>query len=60
MFRRGQAQAPDDLSVKRGEWVYADLTQQTVEGWLWAHAPKSRRSGFIPTAYARAPHTTAL
>ncbi|XP_047524097.1 SH3 domain-containing protein Dlish [Pieris napi] len=55
-----KAQAPDDLSVKRGEWVYADLTQQTVEGWLWAHAPKSRRSGFIPTAYARAPHTTSL
>lgn len=55
-----KAQAPDDLSVKRGEWVYADLTAQTVEGWLWAHAPKSRRSGFIPTAYARAPHTTAL
>ncbi|KAG7303418.1 hypothetical protein JYU34_011934 [Plutella xylostella] len=55
-----KAQAPDDLSVKRGEWVYADLTQQTVEGWLWAHAPKSRRSGFIPTAYARAPHTTEL
>ncbi|XP_022115089.2 SH3 domain-containing protein Dlish [Pieris rapae] len=55
-----KAQAPDDLSVKRGEWVYADLTQQTVEGWLWAHAPKSRRSGFIPTAYARTPHTTSL
>ncbi|PZC80621.1 hypothetical protein B5X24_HaOG214188 [Helicoverpa armigera] len=55
-----KAQAPDDLSVKRGEWVYADLTQQTVEGWLWAHAPKCRRSGFIPTAYARAPHTTEL
>ncbi|XP_063368954.1 SH3 domain-containing protein Dlish [Cydia amplana] len=55
-----KAQAPDDLSVKRGEWVYADLTQQTVEGWLWAHAPKARRSGFIPTAYARAPRTTTL
>ncbi|NP_001119719.1 K3 protein [Bombyx mori] len=55
-----KAQAPDDLTVKRGEWVYADLTQQTVEGWLWAHAPKSRRSGFIPTAYARAPHTISL
>ncbi|XP_041972229.1 SH3 domain-containing protein Dlish [Aricia agestis] len=55
-----KAQAPDDLTVKRGEWVYADLTQQTVEGWLWAHAPKTRRSGFIPTAYARAPHTTSL
>lgn len=55
-----KAQAPDDLSVKRGEWVYADLLHQTVEGWLWAHAPKTRRYGFIPKAYARPPATTSL
>lgn len=28
-----KAQAPDDLSVKRGDWVYADLEGQTVEGY---------------------------
>ncbi|XP_077287635.1 dachs ligand with SH3s isoform X2 [Arctopsyche grandis] len=55
-----KAQAPDDLSVRRGEWVYADLLHQTVEGWLWAHAPKTRRYGFIPKAYARPPATTSL
>lgn len=27
--------APDDLSVKRGDWIYADLNNQTVDGWLW-------------------------
>jgi len=48
-----QAQAPDDLSVRRGEWVYADLQHQTVDGWLWAYAPKTRKYGFIPKAYAR-------
>lgn len=55
-----KAQAPDDLSVNRGQWVYADLLHQTVEGWLWAHCPSSRASGFIPTAYARPPHNTQL
>ena len=55
-----QAQAPDDLSVRRGDWVYADLNNQTVDGWLWAFAPKSRKYGFIPKAYARPPAMTSL
>jgi len=55
-----KAQAPDDLSVRRGEWVYADLSNQTVDGWLWAYAPKTRKYGFIPKAYARPPAMTSL
>lgn len=55
-----QAQAPDDLSVRRGDWIYADLTNQTVDGWLWAYAPKTRKYGFIPKAYARPPAMTSL
>lgn len=55
-----KAQAPDDLSVRRGEWVYADLSNQTVDGWLWAYAPKTRKYGFIPQAYARPPAMTSL
>ena len=55
-----QAQAPDDLSVRRGDWVYADLNNQTVDGWLWAYAPKTRKYGFIPKAYARPPAMTSL
>jgi hypothetical protein len=48
------------LSVRRGDWVYADLNNQTVDGWLWAFAPKSRKYGFIPKAYARPPAMTSL
>ncbi|KAI9575771.1 SH3 domain-containing protein Dlish isoform X1 [Glossina fuscipes] len=55
-----KAQAPDDLSVKRGDWIYADLNNQTVDGWLWAYAPKTRKYGFIPKAYARPPAMTSL
>lgn len=55
-----KAQAPDDLSVRRGDWVYADLNNQNVDGWLWAFAPKVRKYGFIPKAYARPPAMTSL
>ncbi|XP_037940977.1 SH3 domain-containing protein Dlish-like [Teleopsis dalmanni] len=55
-----KAQAPDDLSVRRGDWIYADLSNQTVDGWLWAYAPKIRKYGFIPKAYARPPAMTSL
>jgi len=55
-----KAQAPDDLSVRRGDWIYANFNNQTVEGWLWAYAPKSRKYGFIPKAYARPPAMTSL
>jgi len=55
-----KAQTPDDLSVRRGDWVYADLNNQTIDGWLWAYAPKTRKYGFIPKAYARPPAMTSL
>ncbi|XP_054156348.1 SH3 domain-containing protein Dlish-like [Oppia nitens] len=55
-----KAQASDDLSVRRGDWVYADLNAQNVDGWLWAYAPKLRKYGFIPKAYARPPAMTSL
>lgn len=52
-----KAQAPDDLSVRRGELIYADLNNQTVSGWLWAYAPKAQKKcgkyGFIPKAYTQ-------
>lgn len=54
-----KAQAPDDLSVRRADWIYADLGNQTVDGWLWAYAPKTRKYGFIPKAYARPPAMTS-
>lgn len=52
-----KAQAPDDLSVRRGELIYADLNNQTVSGWIWAFAPKAQKKcgkyGFIPKAYTQ-------
>ncbi|CRL08534.1 CLUMA_CG021235, isoform B [Clunio marinus] len=52
-----KAQAPDDLSVRRGELIYADLNAQTVDGWIWAFAPKAQKKcgkyGFIPKAYTQ-------
>ncbi|XP_065222110.1 SH3 domain-containing protein Dlish-like [Planococcus citri] len=55
-----KAQAPDDLSVRRGDWIYADFNTQNLDGWLWAYAPKTRKCGFIPKAYARPPAMTSL
>ena len=55
-----KAQVPNDLTIRRGEWIYADLTNQTVEGWLWAYAPKQRRYGFIPKAWASTPAMSAI
>lgn len=55
-----KAQAPDDLTVRRGDWVFADLSNQTVEGWLWVLSPKQKKYGFIPKAYARPPAMTSL
>ncbi|XP_015789334.1 SH3 domain-containing protein Dlish [Tetranychus urticae] len=54
-----KAQAPDDLSVRRGDWIYANYNNQKVDGWLWAYAPKIRKYGFIPKAYARPPAITS-
>lgn len=71
-----KAQAPDDLSVRRGkillitlrclldispfslgELIYADLNAQTIDGWIWAFAPKAQKKcgkyGFIPKAYTQ-------
>lgn len=55
-----KAQVPDDLTIRRGEWIYADLTNQTVEGWLWAYSPKQRRYGFVPKAWASTPAMSAI
>lgn len=55
-----KAQVPDDLTIRRGEWIYADLTNQTVEGWLWAYSPKQRRYGFVPKAWTNTPAMSAI
>ena len=46
-----QAQAPDNLTLERGDLLYTDLSNQSVEGWLWSYAPTARKFGFVPRAY---------
>ena len=55
-----EAQSHDDLSVRRGEYVYADLDKQEPGGWLWAYSPSARTAGYVPRAYAKPPNITNL
>ncbi|XP_077977142.1 SH3 domain-containing protein Dlish-like [Glandiceps talaboti] len=58
-----QGKASDDLSVTRGDYIYADLSDQqdnATEGWIWAYSPRTKKEGYIPRAYAKPPATTAL
>lgn len=52
-----QASNTDDLDVKRGEIIYAELDDQSDESWIWAYAPSSNKQGFIPRSFARPPAT---
>ena len=54
------ATAPDDLSITRGEWLYADLQDQVDDSWLWAYSPGTKRYGYVPRAYAKPPNTNGL
>ena len=54
------ARAPDDLTVCRGDWVYADLDSrvQTDPDWLWAFLPGPDKWGYMPRNFARRPTAT--
>ena len=54
------ATAPDDLSITRGEWLYADLQDQVDDSRLWAYSPGTKRYGYVPRAYAKPPNTNGL
>ncbi|GFN93695.1 grb2-related adapter protein [Plakobranchus ocellatus] len=42
------AQSADDISVERGEQVFADLANQIERDWLWVYAPSTGKYGYIP------------
>ena len=48
------ATAPDDLTVSRGQWLYADATQDDPD-WLWVYSPSQSKAGYIPRTYAKPP-----
>ena len=55
-----QGSAFDDLTVRPGEYVYANLKDQIVPGWIWAYSTSSKRSGFIPEECVREPVVTDI
>lgn len=50
----------DDLTVLPGEYVYANLKDQLIPGWIWAYSPKSHKSGFIPEDRVKEPVVTDI
>ncbi|XP_038049276.1 SH3 domain-containing protein Dlish-like [Patiria miniata] len=50
-----QGRIADDLTVVRGDLLYADMTNQTHDEWIWAYCPRTQTCGFIPKGYARPP-----
>ena len=50
----------DDLTVQPGEYVYANLKDQLIPGWIWAYSPKSHKSGFIPEDRVKEPVVTDI
>lgn len=55
-----KASAPDDLSVSRGQWLYADLDHQADPDWLWVYSPITCKTGYIPRTYAKPPNFGSL
>lgn len=55
-----KAQTSDELNVRRGDFILADLRNQEVEGWLWAFLPSRNKFGFIPKSYAEPPTQTSI
>lgn len=55
-----KGKALDDLAVRPGEYVYANLKDQIVPGWTWAYSPNSKKSGFIPGDHVKEPVVTEI
>ncbi|XP_041354410.1 SH3 domain-containing protein Dlish-like [Gigantopelta aegis] len=48
-----KAQSKADLNVVVGDEVFADLTNQEGDEWLWVYSSKSNKCGYIPRVNAR-------
>lgn len=55
-----QGKALDDLPVRPGEYVYANLKDQIVPGFIWAYSPNRKKSGFIPEDHVKEPVVTDI
>lgn len=50
----------DELTVYKGDWIYADMKCRNGRGWVWAYSPASKNQGFVPKSCLRPPATTPL
>ena len=55
-----ESKAFDDLTVRPGEYVYANLKDQIVPDWIWAYSPHRKKSGFIPEDHVKEPVVTDI
>lgn len=55
-----QGKAFDDLPVRPGEYVFANLKDQIVPGFIWAYSPNTKKSGFIPEDHVKEPVVTDI
>lgn len=50
----------DELTVNKGDWIYADMKLKDGRGWIWAYSPSNKAQGFVPRSCVRPPATTPL
>ena len=50
----------DELTVNKGDWIYADMKLKDSRGWVWAYSPSNKTQGFVPRSCVRPPATTPL
>lgn len=50
----------DELTVHKGDWIYADMKLKDGRGWIWAYSPSNKMQGFVPRSCLRPPATTPL
>ena len=60
MLYNFEGQAFDDRTVRPGEYVYANLKEQIVPGWIWAYSPQRKKSGLIPEDSVKKPVVTDI
>ena len=53
-------QKVEELTVYKGDWIYADMKHKDGHGYIWAYSPSTKRQGFVPKACLRPPATTPL
>ena len=50
----------DELTVNKGDWIYADMKLKDSRGWVWAYSPSNKTQGYVPRSCVRPPATTPL